>query len=305
MQKFEIKYRLRSAECDRLNQMRLRSLFNLFQDMADLHAEKFGFGYSFCLQNQMTWVGTGYHLVINRLPKRDEEFVIETWHARSHLMTARRDFELKDLEGNVLVAAYSNWALIDLTKKRPVIVQKYLSDETLVLKKSIDAEFKKVILPQDMGEAVLLQVRKDDIDINLKALIHITEKYGIQNDIHSILNIGSASGHTGSEFPEYCASKGGVIAYTKNVALRVAQYGATCNSLDPGGVLTPLNDCVVNDKKMWDEIMQQTPLKRWATPKEIAQWAYFLTVTNKFCTGQSIIVDGGESINSPFVWPNI
>ncbi len=146
---------------------------------------------------------------------------------------------------------------------------------------------------------------EDDIDINLKALIKVTEKYGIQKYIRSILNIGSASGHTGSEFPEYCASKGGVIAYTKNVALRVAQYGATCNSLDPGGVLTPLNDCVVNDKKMWDEIMQQTPLKRWATPKEIAQWAYFMTVTNKFCTGQSIIVDGGESINSHFVWPNI
>ena len=144
---------------------------------------------------------------------------------------------------------------------------------------------------------------EDDIDINLKALIKVTEKYGIQKHIRSILNIGSASGHTGSEFPEYCASKGGVIAYTKNVALRVAQYGATCNSLDPGGVLTPLNDCVVNDKKMWDEIMQQTPLKRWATSKEIAQWAYFLTVTNKFCTGQSIIVDGGESINSHFVWP--
>lgn len=145
---------------------------------------------------------------------------------------------------------------------------------------------------------------ENDIDINLKALIKVTEKYGIQKNIRSILNIGSASGHTGSEFPEYCASKGGVIAYTKNVALRVAQYGATCNSLDPGGVLTPLNDCVINDPKLWDEIMQQTPLKRWATSKEIAQWTYFLTVTNKFCTGQSIIVDGGESINSHFVWPN-
>ncbi len=144
---------------------------------------------------------------------------------------------------------------------------------------------------------------ENDIDINLKALIKVTEKYGIQKHIRSILNIGSASGHTGSEFPEYCASKGGVIAYTKNVALRVAQFGATCNSLDPGGVLTPLNDCVVNDPKLWDEIMQQTPLKRWATPLEIAQWAYFLTVTNTFCTGQSIIVDGGESINSHFVWP--
>jgi len=143
---------------------------------------------------------------------------------------------------------------------------------------------------------------EDDIDINLKALIHITEKYGVQKSIHSILNIGSASAHTGSEFPEYCASKGGVLAYTKNTAMRVAPYGATCNSLDPGGVLTSLNECVMNDKALWAQIMDETPLKKWATPEEIASWAYFLTVTNTFCTGQSIIVDGGESIKHNFIW---
>ena len=143
---------------------------------------------------------------------------------------------------------------------------------------------------------------EEDIDINLKALIYITEKYGVQPKIKSVLNIGSASGHTGAEFPEYCASKGGVLAYTKNVAMRVAQYGATCNSLDPGGVLTPLNECVMNDPKLWSEIMDETPLKRWATPEEIADWAYFLTVINTFCTGQNILVDGGESINYNFVW---
>lgn len=145
---------------------------------------------------------------------------------------------------------------------------------------------------------------EDDIDVNLKALIHITERYGVQDKIKSILNIGSASGHTGAEFPEYCASKGGVMAYTKNVAMRVAKFGAICNSLDPGGVLTPLNDCVINDRKLWEEIMDETPLKRWATPEEIAEWAYFLTMTNTFCTGQNILVDGGESINYNFVWKN-
>ena len=137
---------------------------------------------------------------------------------------------------------------------------------------------------------------EDDININLKGAIDITECYTSKN-IKSVLFIGSASAHTGAEFPEYCASKGGVIAYAKNVALRVARYGATCNSLDPGGVLTPLNDCVVNDPALWNEIMDQTPLKRWATAEEIAEWAYFLTVTNTFCTGQNILVDGGESIN--------
>ena len=141
-----------------------------------------------------------------------------------------------------------------------------------------------------------------DIDINLKALIWVTEKYALQPKIRSVLNIGSASGHTGSEFPEYCASKGGVLAYTKNVAQRIAPYGATCNSLDPGGVITPLNECVMNDPELWAQIMEETPLKRWATTEEIAQWAYFLTVTNTFCTGQNILVDGGEAINYHFVW---
>ena len=143
---------------------------------------------------------------------------------------------------------------------------------------------------------------EDDIDINLKALIHITERYGVRDGIKSILNIGSASAHTGAEFPEYCASKGGILAYTKNVAMRVAKFGATCNSLDPGGVQTPLNECVMNDPELWAQIMDETPLRRWATPEEIAEWAYFLTVVNGFCTGQSILVDGGEAINYNFIW---
>lgn len=161
-------------------------------------------------------------------------------------------------------------------------------------------------LPDLEGVNVLINnagtQNEDDIDINLKALIHITEKYGIQDKIHSILNIGSASAHTGAEFPEYCASKAGILAYTKNVALRIAPFGATCNSLDPGGVITPLNECVMNDPDLWEQIMNETPLKKWATTEEIAQWAYFLTITNTFCTGQNILVDGGESINYHFVW---
>lgn len=162
------------------------------------------------------------------------------------------------------------------------------------------------MLPNIEGVDILINnagtQNEDDIDINLKALIHITEKYAINENIRSVLNIGSASAHTGSEFPEYCASKGGILAYTKNVAMRIAQYGATCNSLDPGGVLTPLNECVINDENLWAQIMDETPLKRWATAHEIAQWAYFLTVTNSFCTGQSIVVDGGESIKHNFIW---
>lgn len=161
-------------------------------------------------------------------------------------------------------------------------------------------------LPEIDGVEILINnagtQNERDIDLNLKSLIVVTEKYGVQPCIKSILSIGSASAHTGAEFPEYCASKGGIIPYTKNVALRVAKYGATCNSLDPGGVCTSLNDPVMNDPVLWEQIMNETPLKRWAQPREIAEWAYFLTAVNGFCTGQSIVVDGGESVNSRFIW---
>lgn len=144
---------------------------------------------------------------------------------------------------------------------------------------------------------------EEDIDVNLKGTIGITEKYGIHPNIHAVLMIGSASGHNGSEFPEYVASKGGVLSYTKNVALRIAKYGATCNSLDFGGVLTELNKPVMEDIVLWNEIMEQTPLKRWMTVEEAADWAYFMTVTNRFCTGQNILIDGLEAGNAHFVWP--
>ena len=49
--------------------------------------------------------------------------------------------------------------------------------------------------------------------------------------------------------------------------------------------------------------MKYTPLKKWATPEEIADWVYFFTVINKSCTGQDLIIDNGETSQTHFVWP--
>ncbi len=164
------------------------------------------------------------------------------------------------------------------------------------------------VFPADLQPEILVncagvQDTGEDIDINLKGVINITEFYAINNPhIKSVVNVGSASAHTGSEFPEYAASKGGLLAYTKNVALRLAPK-AICNSIDPGGVLTELNKCVIEDEKLWNQIMELTPLKRWATPEEIAEWIYFVGVNNRFMTGQNLLIDGGEAGNANFIWP--
>ncbi len=141
-----------------------------------------------------------------------------------------------------------------------------------------------------------------DIDVNLKGTIRVTEKYAFHDGIKSVLFIASSSGQTGSEFPEYAASKGGMIAYMKNVALRIAERGATSNSLSPGGVLTSLNDRVINDPILWRRIMDETLLPKWAAAEEIAEWAYFITAVNKSMTAQDILVDNGEAAKANFVW---
>ncbi|MCR5135881.1 MAG: SDR family oxidoreductase [Oscillospiraceae bacterium] len=143
----------------------------------------------------------------------------------------------------------------------------------------------------------------EDIDVNLKGTIAVTEHYGIHPGIISVLMIGSASAHTGSEFPEYAASKGGLLSYTKNVALRIAAYGATCNSLDFGGVLTELNRPVMEDPVLWEQVMAEVPLKRWMTAEEAAEWVCFMAVKNRFCTGQNILIDGLEAGKANFIWP--
>ena len=142
----------------------------------------------------------------------------------------------------------------------------------------------------------------EDIDINLKGSIRVTEKYGIHAKIKSILFIASASASSGAEFPEYAASKGGMVAYMKNTALRVAPFGATANSLSPGGVLTDLNRHIIDDPALWQAVMQETPLSKWATTAEIADWAYFVCVCNRSMTAQDILIDNGEMAKSNFIW---
>ena len=141
-----------------------------------------------------------------------------------------------------------------------------------------------------------------DIDVNLKGTIRVTEKYAFNNGIKSVLFIASASASTGAEFPEYVASKGGVVSYMKNVALRLAGQGVTVNSLSPGGVLTPLNARVIDDGEKWSKIMALTPLRKWASAEEIAEWAYFLTVINKSMTAQDLLIDNGEAARAEFIW---
>lgn len=147
-----------------------------------------------------------------------------------------------------------------------------------------------------------VQNSEHDIDVNLKGLMAVTDKYGLQPNIKAIVNIASTSAHTGAEFATYAASKGGVLAYTKTVAQIVSRYGATCNSISPGAVITPMNEHIIQDQDLVQQVIDESLLGKWACVEEIANWVYFVAIENRSMTGQDIIIDNGEMAKFNFIW---
>ena len=150
-----------------------------------------------------------------------------------------------------------------------------------------------------------VQNSPDDIDLNLKATILVTEHYLRGNTaLRSVLFNASSSAVSGQEFPVYTASKAGLLGYMKNLAIRLAPRRIPCNAICLGGVYTPLNEPVVRDPELWEQIMDVTPMKKWTDTEEVADWVEFLTTKNRSMSGESLLIDNGEyQLRSTFVWP--
>lgn len=140
------------------------------------------------------------------------------------------------------------------------------------------------------------------IDVNLKGTICFTQHFVQSENLKSILFVASASARNGAEFPMYVASKAGIVGYMKNLALNLASRGITCNAISPGGVITPANDHILNSKRLYQAVLNETLLGKWAEASEVADLAYFLTVVNRSITGEDILMDNGEMLKSNFIW---
>ena len=113
-----------------------------------------------------------------------------------------------------------------------------------------------------------------------------------------ILNIASQSGLVGQAMNEaYCASKGGVVLLTRSLARELGPRGVRVNCVCPGGVETAMLKGFLDVIRATPaQIAQQVPLRRMATPAEIAAVAAFLVSDDaSYVTGAALPVDGGAT----------
>lgn len=143
---------------------------------------------------------------------------------------------------------------------------------------------------------------KKAVEVNLTGTIRFTEDLLQGARLRSILFIASASARNGAEFPRYVASKAGIVGYMKNLALTLAPRGILCNSISPGGVITPANRHILEREELYAAARAETLLGKWAEPEEVAELAWYLTAVNRSITGEDILIDNGEMLRSNFIW---
>jgi 3-oxoacyl-[acyl-carrier protein] reductase len=144
---------------------------------------------------------------------------------------------------------------------------------------------------------------KKVIDVNLtsqficsKAVIPTM----VEQNFGRIVNISSRAWLGNRGQASYSASKGGIVSFTRSLALEFARNGITANAIAPGIVETPLfatlKDEVVNGLK------KSVPMQRIGQPEDVAQAVrFFAEPASSYITGQLMYVCGGRSLSSPSV----
>jgi NAD(P)-dependent dehydrogenase (short-subunit alcohol dehydrogenase family) len=157
------------------------------------------------------------------------------------------------------------------------------------------------IFPADDGSVLETDEKTWDLvlAVNLKG-VFLGCKYGIplllESGGGSIINTASFVALMGSATPQiaYTASKGGVLALTREIAVEFARKGIRVNAICPGPVDTPLLQELFSDPARRDRRLVHIPMGRLAQAKEVAQAALFLASDDSsYVNGTAFTVDGG------------
>jgi NAD(P)-dependent dehydrogenase (short-subunit alcohol dehydrogenase family) len=137
------------------------------------------------------------------------------------------------------------------------------------------------------------------IDTNLKGPVFLAQacaKHMIEHDIKgSIVNISSVSAHLPNAPTSYAASKAGLIAAGKTMALKLGPQGIRVNTVTPGTIRSDMNRRAWQDNpELWNDLTKKSPLRRGGEPHELANAVVFLAGDkSSFITGTELVVDGG------------
>lgn len=144
------------------------------------------------------------------------------------------------------------------------------------------------------GHRHTLDVNVTGVWLGMRAVIPAMEQQGGG----SIVNISSIDGLVGvAQLATYTASKFAVTGMTKSVALEVGSKGIRVNSVHPGFIATPMfRRSAPGKSARYDDAISRQPIARAGLPEEVARAIlFFASDDSSYCTGSSLVVDGGHT----------
>lgn len=128
-----------------------------------------------------------------------------------------------------------------------------------------------------------------------KEAVKVMIEKGVKGKIINIASVNSIMPTTG--ITHYCASKGGILMFTRTAALELGPHGININAVGPGSTMTPLTDWFYHLPGLNEAFLDRTPMGRFGDTDDIAKVALFLASDYAdWVTGQIIYVDGGQSL---------
>ena len=216
---------------------------------------------------------------------------------------------LYESEGNILASGTKIEKLEELKSKFSKIkifkfdisqaekIEEFIEKASYQLGGNLDCIVNNAGITEDnLSIRMSLEEWKKVIDINLTSTFLLSKfaiKKMLKNKSGKIINITSVVGHTGNVGQaNYTASKAGIVAMSKSLAIEYAKKNINVNCISPGFIKTAMTDKI--DEKFKESIISKIPSARLGEPDDIANAVYFLASNqSNYINGETLHVNGG------------
>ena len=196
-----------------------------------------------------------------------------------------------------LKSKYKNINIIKFDISHSDKIEEFIDNATNELGGNLDCIINNAGLTQDnLAIRMSLEEWRKVIDINLTSTFLLSKfaiKKMLKNKSGKIVNITSVVGHTGNlGQTNYTASKAGIVAMSKSLAIEYAKKNININCISPGFIKTAMTDKI--DEKFKELIISKIPSARLGEPDDVANAVLFLASDqSNYINGETIHVNGG------------
>ena len=198
---------------------------------------------------------------------------------------------------NELKSKFKNLKILKFDISESNKIEEFIENATKELGGNLDCLVNNAGVTQDnLAIRMSLDEWKKVVDINLTSTFLISKfaiKKMLKNKSGKIINITSVVGHTGNlGQSNYTASKAGIVAMSKSLALEYAKKNINVNCISPGFIKTTMTEKI--DDKFKEIIVSKIPSARLGEPEDIANAVLFLASNQSdYINGETLHVNGG------------